>query len=128
MRILIATFTLLLSFNLFAEGYIIYSIGHEISMGFKDNETMKKNFYINMGKSQGLEAGSEIDVYRTITRQDPYETKKRFNHKVKIGKLKVVHTENNSSIAIVAKNSKSSDILFEVRTLMIGDSIAVSVD
>ena len=85
-----------------AKDYVIYSIAQDIPMGFKE-EKLKKNFYVNMGKSQGLKDGSVLDVYRVISVLDPYENKKRFNHRVKIGEIKVIHSEETSAIGRLSK-------------------------
>lgn len=111
-----------------ARDYIIYSVVQDLPMG-EDNEVIKKNYYINMGNNQGLEAGSILDVFRVISRLDPYETKKRYNYKVKIGEVKVLHTEDESSIATLQKiNTAASSPLFEIPALMIGDKVNVKVN
>lgn len=111
----------------FAKDYIIYSVVQDLPMG-EENEIIKKNYYINMGNNQGLETGSVLDVFRVISRLDPYETKKRYNYKVKIGEVKVLHTEDESSIATLQKISQSASTpLFEIPALMIGDRVDVKV-
>jgi hypothetical protein len=113
----------------FARDYIIYSIAQDIPMGH-DNEIIQKNYYVNMGEKQGLEKGTILDVFRIISRLDPYETKKRYNYRVKIGELEVLHTEDDSAIT----NLKSVDgnqekgLFFDVQGMMIGDHIGVKVN
>ncbi len=113
----------------FARDYIIYSIAQDIPMGH-ENEVVQKNYYVNMGEKQGLESGTVLDVFRVISRLDPYETKKRYNYRVKIGELEVLHAEEGSAIT----NLKSVDegqqrgIFFDVPGLMIGDHVSVKVD
>lgn len=108
-----------------AKDYVIYSIAQDIPMGNKD-EVLRKNFYIDMGKNQGLKKGSILDVYRVISVLDPYETKKRFNHRVKIGEVKVLHTEESSSIGIMNKMEENDETpVFEVGKMMIGDIVTV---
>jgi hypothetical protein len=93
--ILIPCLFLLMS-NGFSRDYIIYSVAQELPMGV-ENEKLKKNYYINMGNNQGLEQGTVLDVFRVISRLDPYETKKRYNYKVKIGEIEVVHSVRHTS-------------------------------
>jgi len=57
--------------------YIIYSVAQDIPMGI-ENEVINKNYYINMGIKQGLDQGTILDVFRIISRVDPYKTKKRY--------------------------------------------------
>lgn len=112
----------------FARDYIIYSIAQDVPMG-AENEVINKNFYVNMGAKQGLAEGSVLDVYRVISRLDTYETKKRYNHRVKIGELEVLHAEENSAIAGLKEvNPKNKKTFFEVPGLMIGDHVGVKVD
>lgn len=109
----------------FARDYIIYNIVQEVPMGH-ENENVKKNFYVNIGSKQGVEEGTVLDVYRTISRLDPYETKKRYNYKVKIGELEVLHTEHGSAIGqLMSIENKKKTPLFELSNLMIGDRVNV---
>src|SRR6218665_793580 len=85
-----------------AKDYVIYSIAQDIPMGNKD-EIIRKNFYVDMGTSQGVKKGSILDVYRVVSVLDPYESKKRFNHRIKIGEVKVLHAEDTSAIGVLNK-------------------------
>jgi len=110
-----------------AKDYVIYSITQDFPMGEKD-EVLKKNYYIDMGKNQGLQNGSVVDVYRSISVLSPFENKKRYNHKIKIGELKVLHAEDSSSIA---GNSilklDAEEIQLDQQHLMIGDIVTPKV-
>ena len=122
--ILLFVFTATMSL---ARDYVVFSIAQDLPM---DNEEtkIKKNYYINMGSQQGIQKGSLLDVYRVISRLDPYENKKRYNFKVKIGEIKVLHTEENSSIATLNRiNISDEDPLFEVENIMIGDHVDVKI-
>lgn len=123
---LVFTFTASMGF---ARDYIIYSIAQDIPMGH-ENEVIQKNYYVNMGTKQGLESGTVLDVFRVISRLDPYETKKRYNYKVKIGELEVIHTEENSAITNLksVNDSSKKGLFFDVQGLMIGDHIGVKVN
>lgn len=110
-----------------AKDYIIYSIAQDFPMG-TPNEVLKKNYYIDMGANQGLKKGNTVDVYRNISVLDPYESKKRYNHKVKIGELKIIHSEETSSIANLSKFESDEDApMLEVGGLMIGDVVGIHV-
>ncbi|MCP4913896.1 MAG: hypothetical protein GY909_12355 [Oligoflexia bacterium] len=109
-----------------ANDYIIYSIVQNIPMDSTD--TPKKNYYINMGEKQGIRPGTVLDVVRSINRSAPYESKKRYNYKVKIGELKVIHAEANAAIGSINKiRNEEKDPLFEIEKLMIGDKVTVKV-
>lgn len=111
-----------------AADYIIYSITQDFPMG-EPNEVLKKNFYVNIGMKQGVAQGTILEVFRTITRNDPYKDKLSYNHSVKIGELKVLHTEQENAITAFYESqaANSETPLFEIRKFMIGDKIAVKV-
>lgn len=110
-----------------AKDYVIYSISQDIPMGY-EKEVLRKNFYIDMGKNQGVAKGSVLDVYRVVSVLDPYESKKRFNHKIKIGEVKVLHSEDSSSIGILNKIEDADETpVFEIGKLMIGDVVTAHV-
>ncbi len=118
----------LFSLRTFPKEYIIYSVAQDLPMGY-ENEVINKNFYVNMGSKQGLDHGTVLDVYRVISRLDPYKTKKRYNYRVKIGELKVLHTEDDSAIAELSEiKTKDESIYFEIPSFMIGDHVEVKID
>lgn len=110
-----------------AKDYVIYSISQDIPMGV-EKEVLRKNFYMDMGKNQGVSKGSVLDVYRVVSVLDPYESKKRFNHKIKIGEVKILHAEESSSIGILHKFENAEETpVFEIGKLMIGDIVSAHV-
>ena len=110
-----------------AKDYVIYSISQDIPMGNKD-EVIRKNFYVDMGTNQGVKLGSVLDVYRVVSVLDPYQSKKRFNHRIRIGEVKVLHAEETSAIGSLKKLEESEETpVFEVGKMMIGDIVTVKV-
>ncbi len=110
-----------------AKDYVIYSISQDIPMGV-EKEVLRKNFYIDMGKNQGVAKGAVLDVFRVISVLDPYESKKRFNHKIKIGEVKILHSEETSSIGVLNKiESLDETPVFEIGKVMIGDIVTAHV-
>ena len=122
-------FILLLSISTvsFARDHLIYSVAEEIPMGF-DNEVTKKNYYMNIGSQQGVSEGTTLDVFRVISKSNPYDNLKRINYKVKVGEIKVVHTEEEAAIGIlqVLKNDTETP-LFDLNGFMIGDYVSVNI-
>ncbi|MFW5887207.1 MAG: hypothetical protein ACOCUH_00230 [Bacteriovoracia bacterium] len=112
----------------FGKDYVIYSIAQDLPMGEID-EVVKKNYYINMGASQGLQEGTRLDVFRVISRLDPYNSKTRYNYKVKIGELKVLHVENEAAITnkSMIKEGQEAPVT-ELDDFMIGDKVDVSIN
>lgn len=122
--IIVLTFTASMAI---AKDYVIYSISQDIPMGNK-NEIIRKNFYLDMGKNQGVSKGSVLDVFRVVSVLDPYENKKRFNHKIKVGEIKVLHAEDGSSIGVLSKLESADETpVFEIGNMMIGDVVTAHV-
>lgn len=127
MKLLLALFTLFITSGVSARSYVIFSMVQDLSMGV-ENETIRKNYYVNMGEGQGVKKDSVLNVYRIISVQNPYDNKKRVNYKVKIGELKVLHTSDEASIASVNSYEKEKAPIFELDQFMIGDHVAINVD
>jgi hypothetical protein len=87
---------------------------------------IKKNYYINMGKDQGLKEGSVLNVYRFTSKVDPYENKKRYEYRIKIGQLEVIHSDKGAAIT-KEKSLLTNEIYLDVPNFMVGDQIEVSV-
>ena len=118
----------LISYNLFSQEYMVYGIDQEIPMG-EPGEIVKKNYYLNMGEDQGLQLGTRLDVFRIISRRDPYNSQKRYNHRIKIGEIVIIHVEKTSSVAHLGSLRNSpKDPVFGIAAVMVGDRIAVNVD
>jgi hypothetical protein len=127
MKFLLILSTLLISQNIWAKSYVIFSLAQDLSMGV-ENEVIRKNYYINMGKGQGVKKDAVLDVFRIISVQNPYDNKKRVNYRVKIGELKVIHASDEASIATVNEYVKEDVPVFELPQFMIGDHVAINVD
>lgn len=127
MKLLTLLTTLLLCQSLWAKSFVIFSMAQDLPMGV-EGEVVRKNYYINMGTGQGIRKDSVVDVFRIISVQNPYDAKSRVNYKVKIGELKIIHSMDNASIAMVNEYEKENTPIFEIPQFMIGDHVAVSVD
>ncbi len=128
MKTTILALILALSQAAHAKDYIIYAVSQNLPMG-EPEEVITKNYYVNIGQQQGLKTGSVLNVYRSVAMSDPYETKNKYNHKVKIGELKILHTEDGSAIARLEKFAEGKDVpVFDIENFMIGDRVQVKVD
>ena len=125
---LFAILICLITISVPAKSYIIYNINQDFPMG-EPNEVLKKDYYINMGSNQGIKKGTILDIYRDVLGVNPYKAKKIYPHKVKIGKIKIIHADEQSSIA---KKEFFFDTPYnpnlEFKDFMIGDYVAVSVE
>lgn len=122
-------FAFLIPLAAFSRDHLIYSVGEELPMG-EENEITKKNYYLNIGSNQGVSEGTILDVYRVISKMNPYDNKKRINYKVKVGELKVIHSEDEASIGIteLLKTDIPTTPMFDISNFMIGDHINVKVN
>ena len=112
----------------FARDYIIFSIAQDIPMGV-ENEQRRKNYYVNLGTQQGVQRGTNLEVFRTISRLDPYQDRKRHRYNIKIGELRVLHAERESSISVLEYlDTENAELYTEINTVMIGDEVRVKVD
>ena len=119
---------LLYPLRLSAQDYMVYGIDQEIPMG-EPGEVIKKNYYINMGEDQGLAPGTLLDVFRVASRTDPYNSRKRYRHKMRIARIKIVHVEKTSAVAsLVSLRNTPKDPLFDIAAIVIGDRVEVNVD
>ncbi len=125
---IVALLSFIISNFALARDHVIYSISQEIPMGY-ENEVIKKNFYMNIGENQGVKKGTTLDVFRVISNINPYNDKKRVNHKVKIGEIAILHSDDEAAIGKLKAINTSEDYpLFEIKGFMIGDHVTVSVN
>lgn len=128
MKVLILFSLLLFTQNLWARSYVIFSLAQDLPMGI-ESEQIRKNYYVNIGSGQGVKKDSILDVFRIISIQNPYDNKKRVNYKVKIGELKVLHSSDEASIAMLNEYEKVEETpIFELPQFMVGDHVAINVD
>ncbi len=110
-----------------ARSFMIYSVAMDLPMGV-DNEVLKKNFYVNLGSKQGVRKGTLLDVFRIISVLDPYDNRKRVNHRVKIGELKVLHANDDAAITTFHKKEDKDMPVLELDQFIVGDHVAVNID
>lgn len=93
-----------------------------------DGKPLKKNYYVNFGEKQGIQEGTILDVYRLISRMDPYHSNKRFNYSVKIGEIEILHSEEDAAIGNIKEIYNSANHpYFEIPAFMIGDKVKVHI-
>ena len=115
-------------FLVVGQNYVIYSIAQDLPMGF-EGEKIRKNFYVNMGSTQGLRPGTELQVFREMVKLDPFEEERNYPHQINIGPLEVIHTETHSAIAIFKESKKKSNpLVLDIPGPMVGDRVSVVVD
>ncbi len=112
----------------FTRDHLIFSVSEDLPMGY-ENEQLRRNYYVNMGANQGLEKGTVLNVFRVVSKSNPYNNKKRINYRIPIGKLEVIHSEDESAVAYVKQlNMNIKDPIFEINNFMIGDHVTIDVE
>jgi hypothetical protein len=130
MKVFFSILTLLIAIHtpsVAARSFMIYSVAMDLPMGV-DNEVLKKNFYVNLGSKQGVRKGALLDVFRVISVLDPYDNRKRVNYRVKIGELKVLHSNDEAAITVFHKKEDKDMPVLELDQFIVGDHVAVNTD
>ncbi|RLA65235.1 MAG: hypothetical protein DRQ88_02835 [Epsilonproteobacteria bacterium] len=118
---------LFLPLQAFSQQYFVFGVTQDLPMG-EENEIIRKNYYINIGRDQGVFKGSTLNVFRVISIVHPRETLEKSNFQVKLGELKIVHSEGDRAVGIM-KNliPKKDSPQFDYNDFMIGDVVAVTI-
>lgn len=109
-----------------ANAFMIFNVSQDLPMGVED-EVIRKNFYVNLGSKQGVRKGTVLDVFRIVSVLNPYDNRRRINHKVKMGQVKVLHASDESAITTFYKFEKDTPV-FELDQFIVGDHVAVNTD
>ena len=131
MKYLSLTLLMLITFastTLECKEYIIFSVEHQLNMGHQNEEKNLKNFFINMGKTQGVTKGTKLRVLRKTIKKNELDNDKEYQTYVPIGVIKVIHSDEFSSIAIKDEifSENGDPVIFSPRSFMIGDVIKVN--
>jgi DNA-binding GntR family transcriptional regulator len=127
-KLVVLFLTFLLTQNLWARSYVIFSMNQELNMGVEE-KPLRKNYFVNMGSNQGVKKDTVLDVFRIISVQNPYDNKKRVNYKVKIGELKVITSSDEAAIAYLSTYlPKEETPIFDLEQFMVGDHVAIRVN
>ena len=126
-KALLASLLLTAPLVLSSTPHVIFNIAQEVLL--QDRGQVRKNFYLNMGRNQGVRTGVILEVFRIISRINPYKTKKHYNFRTKVGEIKIIHSEDDSAIATLhSLKRRKGALFFEVDGIIIGDHVAVKVD
>jgi hypothetical protein len=106
-----------------AEDHIVYSVYKSLDMG-NPGEKPQKDFYINMGKANGLNEGAVLDVYRRVSSYDLLSEKLYRDLTFPFAKIKVIHAEPNAAIARLEKMLPDTEgPAMSPRAVMVGDIV-----
>jgi len=115
-------------FNLSAaENYTVYALNQDLPMGEPD-EVINKNFFLTIGKEQGVYPGALLDVFRTLFVLNGSNSMERINHRVKIGEMRVIHSENRASVAVMENLLKGEKgLVLQFKGFRIGDEVSPKI-
>ena len=116
-------FSLVINSNLLAKDYVIFSVEHSLPMGEIKNENLQKNFFVNVGKIQGVTKGSKLSVLRRVLKKSSLENNKEYQTLVPLGTIEVIHSDEYSSIGIADEKFRNQDIAISPNTFMVGDLV-----
>jgi hypothetical protein len=103
--------------------YTVYSVYKELDMG-NPGEVPQKDYYINMGSSQGIRVGTSLTVKRRIATYDLLSEKLYKDLVVPVAKIKVIHVESNAAVARLEKlESSEKSPAISPRAVLIGDIV-----
>lgn len=110
-----------------AQTYTVYALNQDLPMGEKD-EVINKNFFLTIGKEQGVYPGAILDVFRTLFVLNGANSLERINHRVKIGEMRVIHTENRASVAVMQNQLKlETGLVLQFKGFRIGDEVSPKI-
>jgi len=116
-----------MSLNSHAKDHLIYSVSEDLPMG-EEKEITRRNYYVNIGAAQGVSKGTTLNVFRRISKSNPYDNKRRVNYNVPIGQLEVIHVEEGAAIGYIKTINKAiKDPIFDINNFMIGDHVSVNI-
>lgn len=127
MGIAIAGTVILLPANAGADSqYTVYSVYQALSLG-NPGEVPQKDFYVNMGESQGVREGSHLEVMRRVPTYDLISEKLYKDMVFPIARLRVIHVESTTAVARLEKMfSPEKTPAISPRAVMVGDLVQLA--
>ena len=109
-----------------AADYTVYSVYKALDLG-NPNEIPQKDYYVNMGQSQGVHDGSILEVIRKVSTYDLLSEKLYKEVSFPIARLKVIHTESYAAIARMEKLTPTEKTpAITPRAVMVGDTVRLA--
>lgn len=91
-----------------------------------DSEIPARDVYVNIGTSQGIKIGSQLDVFRALTTVDEINQKIGRNISFKIARLKVIHADSDIAVArVLEMQPAASTPVGSYTNVMVGDVVQV---
>lgn len=111
------------SINAAPSDFVVYGVYTALNMGFP-NEVPKKDFYVNLGLKHGVKIGTTLEVLRKVATYDAIGKKLYKDMLYPIAKIKIIHTEDNASIARLETLSPEDRTPASTpRAILVGDMV-----
>jgi len=115
--------------NLFAreKDYVVYGVKNSLPMG-EPGEMPQKDFYINVGKQDGVTKGTLLKVFRKVSTSNELQ-RIQYDLNVPVAKIIVIHAEARVSIArLVEFIDPIERAVVDVPNIIIGDRVELTPD
>ena len=104
--------------------YVVYSVFQALNMTDDPKDKPPKDYYINMGKNQGVRKGAILEVRRRIPTYDLISEQLYRDLTVPVALIKVIHVE---SVAAIGRLEKLLPLkttpMVSPRFIMVGDLV-----
>ena len=115
-------FVCLLSVDSFAKDPVVFDIRRPFAM--KNGEVNQKDYFINQGSNHGIKINMVITVNRRLTMYDSFTNKTPGDLVMPIGKLRIIHVQDNLSVARLEKMEKRAYLpQLDYNAIMVGDRL-----
>jgi len=99
------------------------------TLTLSDAEPVYRDYYVNIGKGDGVREGSILDVYRKIPVVDIYRNKTPGDLVIQIARLKVIHAQDQMSVARIYQEENSKNIpVVQFEKVMLGDRVELNLN
>ncbi len=106
----------------YAKEIAVFDVRRPLS--FENGQDLPKDFYINAGIEVGLKVGMTVGVNRRQTLYDPFQNKSPGDLIIPVGRLKIIHVQDNIAVARLEEISSRQDLpTLDVDAIMVGDRL-----
>jgi hypothetical protein len=111
-----------------ASDYIVYNVFRPLDLGEDESGGSRpKDFYVNMGSSNGVRSGTVLEVLRKVSTFDLSSQKLYKDVLLPVAKIKVIHVESNAAVARLEKLAPPELTPgISPRAVMVGDMVRLA--
>lgn len=114
-----------ISSEAFAKDVTVFDVRRPLAM--ENGQVLPKDYYINAGSDAGIKPGMIFAIVRRQSLYDAYQQKSPGELIVKVGELKIIHVQNEVSVArLEGIDSRDKLPTLEFDAIMVGDKVDMS--